>query len=53
MVQRREVDAVTAWSIGRLGRSIQDLVGFMKNVPAADVDLLIAQQAVNTATPAG
>jgi DNA invertase Pin-like site-specific DNA recombinase len=53
MIQRREVDVVMAWSIDRLGRSIQDLVGFMKNVQAADVDLFIAQQAVNTATPAG
>lgn len=53
MIQRRELDVVMAWSIDRLGRSMQDLVGFMKEVQAANLDLYIHQQAINTSTPAG
>ena len=53
MIQRHEVDVVMAWSIDRLGRSIQHLVSFMTEVQAASVDLFILQQSINTATPAG
>jgi DNA invertase Pin-like site-specific DNA recombinase len=53
MIQRREIDVVMSWSIDRLGRSIQDLVGFMKEVQAAGVDLYVHAQAINTQTPAG
>ncbi len=53
MIQRKQVDVVMSWSIDRLGRSIQDLVGFMDEVQSAGVDLYIHQQAINTATPAG
>lgn len=53
MVQRHEIDVVMAWDVSRLGRSIQDLVAFMKEVQSAGVDLYIHQQAINTATPAG
>src|SRR5476651_597566 len=53
MVQRREIDVVMAWSIDRLGRSIQHLSSFMTEVQASGVDLYVHQQAINTATPAG
>ncbi len=53
MVQRKEIDVVMAWSIDRLGRSIQHMVSFMTEVQAVGVDLYIHQQAINTATPAG
>ena len=53
MVQRKEIDVVMAWSIDRIGRSIQHLVSFMTEVQWAGVDLYIHQQAINTATPAG
>ena len=53
MVQRREIDVVMAWSIDRLGRSIQHLVSLMTDIQSAGVDLFIHQQAINTATPAG
>ena len=53
MVQRKEVDVVMAWSIDRLGRSIQHLTSFMSEVQAVGVDLYIHQQAINTATAAG
>ena len=39
--------------IDRLGRSITDLVNFMNEVNAANVDLYVHQQSINTATPAG
>ena len=53
MVQRRECDVVMAWDVSRLGRSIQNLVGFMKEVQSAGCDLYIHQQAINTQTAAG
>lgn len=53
LVRRQQVEVVMTWSIDRLGRSIQHLVSFMKEVQAANVDLFVSQQAVNTATPAG
>ena len=53
MIQRKEVDVVMSWSICRIGRSIQDLVGFMNEVQAVGVDLYVHQQNLNTATPAG
>jgi DNA invertase Pin-like site-specific DNA recombinase len=53
MVQRREIDVVLAWDVSRLGRSIQDLVAFMKEVQSAGVDLYIHAQAINTQTASG
>jgi len=53
MIQRREIDLVMAWSIDRLGRSIQHLASFMGEVKAVGVDLYIHQQAINTSTPSG
>lgn len=50
---RREFDLIAAWSVDRLGRSLQDLVGFLSEVQAAGVDLYLHQQALDTSTPAG
>lgn len=50
---RREFDMVAAWSVDRLGRSLQDLVGFLAEIQAAGVDLYLHQQAIDTSTPAG
>lgn len=50
---RRKFDLVAAWSVDRLGRSLQDLVGFLSELHAAGVDLYLHQQAVDTSTPAG
>jgi DNA invertase Pin-like site-specific DNA recombinase len=36
---RREIDMVAAWSVDRLGRSLQDLVGFLGEVHGSGVDL--------------
>jgi DNA invertase Pin-like site-specific DNA recombinase len=50
---RREFDVVMAWSVDRLGRSLQDLVGFLSEIHALDVDLYLHQQGIDTTTPAG
>jgi DNA invertase Pin-like site-specific DNA recombinase len=50
---RRKFDVVAAWSVDRLGRSLQDLIGFLNELHAVGVDLYLHQQAVDTTTPAG
>ena len=50
---RRQFDVVMAWSVDRLGRSLQDLVGFLSELHALRIDLFLHQQGLNTATPAG
>ncbi|MGE0388407.1 MAG: recombinase family protein [Gammaproteobacteria bacterium] len=50
---RREFDVVMAWSVDRLGRSLQDLVGFLGEIHAKGVDLYLHQQGIDTTTPAG
>ena len=52
-VARREFEVVMAWSVDRLGRSLQDLVGFLSELHAAGVDLFLHQQGLDTTTPAG
>jgi DNA invertase Pin-like site-specific DNA recombinase len=53
LIARREIDVVMAWSVDRLGRSLQDLVGVLGELRAADCDLYLHQQGVDTTTPAG
>src|SRR5215468_5703293 len=50
---RREFDMIAAWSVDRLGRSLQHLVAFLGEVRAAGVDLYLHQQALDTSTPSG
>jgi DNA invertase Pin-like site-specific DNA recombinase len=50
---RRKIDVVAAWSVDRLGRSLQDLVGFLGELNAVECDLYLEKQAVDTTTPAG
>src|SRR3984893_17144654 len=52
-VPRRKIDVVAAWSVDRLGRSLQDLLGFLGELNGAGVDLYLDRQAVDTTTPAG
>lgn len=42
-----------AWSVDRLGRSLQDLVGFLSELHALGIDLFLHQQGLDTTTPAG
>ena len=50
---RREIDVVMAWSVDRLGRSLQDLVVFLGDLQASGVDLYLHKQGVDTTTPGG
>ncbi|SFI20894.1 recombinase family protein [Modicisalibacter xianhensis] len=50
---RREFDVIMAWSVDRLGRSLQDLVQFLGEIHAKGVDLYLHQQGIDTTTPAG
>jgi DNA invertase Pin-like site-specific DNA recombinase len=50
---RRKFDMIAAWSVDRLGRSLQDLVAFLGELKAAGVDLFLHQQALDTSTPSG
>jgi DNA invertase Pin-like site-specific DNA recombinase len=52
-IVRGKIDVVAAWSVDRLGRSLQDLVGFLGELNAAGCDLYLEKQAVDTTTPAG
>ena len=50
---RKDFDMVAAWSVDRLGRSLQHLVEFLGEINASGVDLYLHQQGINTGTPAG
>jgi|SRR5208337_4777477 len=50
---KRQFDMVMAWSVDRLGRSLQDLVGFLSELHALHIDLFLHQQGLDTTTPAG
>jgi DNA invertase Pin-like site-specific DNA recombinase len=52
-IARKDFDAVAAWSVDRLGRSLQHLLGFLGELRAKGVDLYLHQQGVDTSTPAG
>ena len=50
---RRKFDVVMAWSIDRLGRSLQDLVGFLEELRGLKVDLFLHKHGMDTMTPGG
>jgi DNA invertase Pin-like site-specific DNA recombinase len=50
---RREFDMVAAWSVDRLGRSLQHLVELSADFQALGVDLYLHQQHVDSSTPSG
>jgi Resolvase, N terminal domain len=50
---KRQFDVVMAWSVDRLGRSLQDLVGFVSKLHALKIDLYLHQQGIDTTMPAG
>ncbi len=52
-ITRRDIDVVMAWSVDRLGRSLQDLVGFLGDLEAVGVDLYLDRQGIDTTTPGG
>jgi DNA invertase Pin-like site-specific DNA recombinase len=52
-VMRREIDLVAAWSVDRLGRSLTDLLEFLRELHAKGVDLFLHQQGLDTLRPSG
>lgn len=52
-IVRRDIDLVMAWSVDRLGRSLQQLIRFLSELQAKKVDLYLHQQGIDTTTPAG
>jgi DNA invertase Pin-like site-specific DNA recombinase len=50
---RRDFDVILAWSVDRLGRSLQDLVAFLSEIHAKGVELYVHQQIIDTTTPSG
>lgn len=49
----KEFDVIAAWSVDRLGRSLQDLVGFLGDIHNKGIDLYLHQQRLDTSTPTG
>jgi DNA invertase Pin-like site-specific DNA recombinase len=49
----RKFDVVMAWSVDRLGRSLQDLVSFLSEIHALGIDLYLHRQQLDTRTPSG
>jgi DNA invertase Pin-like site-specific DNA recombinase len=49
----RKINMIAAWSVDRLGRSLQHLVSFLNDLQALDCDLYLHQQALDTSTPSG
>ena len=52
-VARKDFDVVAAWSVDRLGRSLQDLVSLLTEFHAKRVGLYLHQQGIDTTTPGG
>jgi hypothetical protein len=52
-VARRDVDVVAAWSVDRLGRSLQGLLEVLMEFRAKGIDLYLHQQGIDTSTPGG
>jgi DNA invertase Pin-like site-specific DNA recombinase len=50
---RREFDVVMAWSVDRLGRSLQDLVAFLSEIHGVGIELYLHQQGLDTSTAPG
>ena len=50
---RREFDVIMAWSVDRLGRSLQQLVSFLSDIHAIGIDLYLHKQGIDTTTPTG
>jgi DNA invertase Pin-like site-specific DNA recombinase len=50
---KRQFNVVMAWSVDRLGRSLQDLIAFLSEIHSLGIDLFLHQQGLDTRTPAG
>lgn len=50
---RREFDMIAAWSVDRLGRSLLDLLTFLKDLHAKGCNLYLHKQGLDTTTHTG
>ena len=50
---RREFDQVAVWSVDRLGRSLQDLIGTLRELHEVGCNLYLHTQGLDTRTSAG
>lgn len=50
---RRRFDIVAAWSVDRLGRSVQNLCALLTELHTLGIDLYLHRQALDTTTPTG
>jgi DNA invertase Pin-like site-specific DNA recombinase len=50
---RRKFDVIMSWSVDRLGRSLTDLLDFLREIHALRIDLYLHQQGIDTTTPSG
>ena len=50
---RGRFNVAMVWAMDRLGRSLADLIDTLRSLEAANVDLYLDQQAIDTTTPAG
>ena len=53
IVSRREADIVVVWSVDRLGRSLTDLLNFMGELEAKNMNFYSHQQGLDSRTPGG
>jgi DNA invertase Pin-like site-specific DNA recombinase len=49
----RKINMIATWSVDRLGRSLQHLVGLLNELQALNCNLYLHQQAIDTTTPSG
>ena len=49
----RRINMIAAWSVDRLGRSLQHLVELLNELQALHCNLYLHQQAIDTTTPSG
>jgi len=52
-VSRREIDMVMAWSVDRLGRSLQGLLDVLTELRTKQIDLYLHVQGIDTSCPSG
>ena len=48
LLKSRQIDVIAAWSVDRLGRSLQHLVAFLGEIHAHRTDLYLHQQGIDT-----
>ncbi|MBD8734907.1 recombinase family protein [Sphingomonas sp. CFBP 13706] len=51
--QRRDIDMIAAWSVDRLGRSLNHLVAFLEDIQNVGCNLYLHIQGLDTSTPSG